>query len=169
MKKNLYLVIGAIVLAGVAFWGGMTFSAKSGQANSFANFQNMTPEQRQQRISQLGANGGFRRGGAGGVGLTNGEILSADAGSITIKMHDGSSKIILVGDSTKVTKSVDATSADLTQGENVMVNGTTNSDGSLTAQTVQIVPAPVTPTPASGEGTAPAAVSSKNSGTTTQG
>jgi hypothetical protein len=53
-------------------------------------------------------------------------------------MQDGSTKIVLVSATTQITKSATGTQADLKTGENVVVTGTPNSDGSLTATNVQL-------------------------------
>mgnify|MGYP002128294891 CR=1 FL=1 len=85
----------------------------------------------------FGGRGGMMRGG----GTVNGEILSVDGKSLTVKLRDGGSKIVLLGDSTQINKAATGTAADLTQGTNVVIFGTTNSDGSVTAMNVQIRPA----------------------------
>ncbi|HTM67962.1 MAG TPA: DUF5666 domain-containing protein [Candidatus Binatia bacterium] len=139
--------ITGLVLGGAGFFGGMTYAKTQGadaRRGGFANFQNLSPEERQQRIAQFGGQGGqggnrMMRGGAQG-GFVGGEILSADDKSITVKMRDGSTKIVLLSDSTEVTKSVAGTSADLAVGKNVMVIGKPNPDGSVTAQNVQLRP-----------------------------
>ncbi|MGI5826235.1 MAG: DUF5666 domain-containing protein [Patescibacteria group bacterium] len=70
----------------------------------------------------------------------NGEIVASDDKSITVKMQDGSSRIVLISDSTALLKSSEGNKEDLKTGETVMVVGTENPDGSVTAQNIQINP-----------------------------
>jgi hypothetical protein len=88
-----------------------------------------------------GGFGGRRAGGAGGAaggGFVNGDIVSKDAQSVTVKLADGSTKIVFYSASTTVSKSATGTAADLTAGTGVLVTGTTNSDGSVTATRIQL-------------------------------
>jgi len=88
-----------------------------------------------------GANGTFQRlGGANGMRPVFGQIISADATSITVKMNDGSTKIVIVSSRTSINKAATGTKDDLKTGETVAVFGTTNSDGSVTAQNIQLNP-----------------------------
>ena len=82
---------------------------------------------------------GIRGGGMNG-GRVNGQIISADSTSITVKLPDGSSKIILLSGQTTINKASQGTKTDLTTGTSVAVFGTVNSDGSVTAQNVQVNP-----------------------------
>ncbi|MEW6610236.1 MAG: biotin/lipoyl-binding protein [Patescibacteria group bacterium] len=59
---------------------------------------------------------------------------------VGVKLQDGGSKIIILSDATKVTKTDEGTVNDLTVGTRVAVTGTSNSDGSVSAQTIQIRP-----------------------------
>jgi hypothetical protein len=128
-------VIGVVVLGGV-FYAGTAYGKS--QVSS-----------RQPGQGLFGQGGQFqnRVGGGGGLrgGATAGEVLSKDATSITIKMQDGSTKIVLTSPSLSVMKTVAGTLGDIVIGTNVLVMGTTNTDGSITGQSVQIRPADPVP------------------------
>jgi hypothetical protein len=71
----------------------------------------------------------------------NGDIISKDDKSVTVKNRAGGSQIIFFAPSTAIGKTTSGTAADLTVGENIMVNGTANPDGTITATNIQIRPA----------------------------
>ena len=68
----------------------------------------------------------------------SGEIIEGDEKSITVKLPDGSSRIIFVGETVQINKSAPGTKEDLIQGTQVFVVGSENPDGSLTATSIQI-------------------------------
>jgi len=144
MKKLLPIIIVlAVVVGGVAFYGGMKYaqsksSRQFGQGN-FPDFNNLSAEERQQRMQQMGAGNGFRNG-TSTANFASGEIISKDDKSITVKLRDGGSKIIFYSDTTEVSKFIEGTSGDLEIGKTVTVNGTANQDGSITAQSIQLRP-----------------------------
>jgi predicted ribosome-associated RNA-binding protein Tma20 len=84
---------------------------------------------------------GGGQGGARLAGAVAGEIVAKDDTSITIKLRDGGSRIVFTASSTTVGKMSVGTLADLANGANVMVMGTPNGDGSLTAGSIQVRPA----------------------------
>ncbi len=133
MNKKIITGVMAIVIIGGSFYGGVIYGKNIiPTRGQFTNVQ-FTGNAR-------GARGtGVRMGMNGGI--TFGEIISKDATSITIKMQDGSTKIALIASSTQIMKSSAGLLSDLATGINVTITGTANSDGSLSAQSVQIRPA----------------------------
>lgn len=77
-------------------------------------------------------------GGAAGMGFINGTLVKKDESSFSVKQRDGSMKLVLITSSTKASKMTDASLKDFNLDQQVMITGTANSDGSVTAQTVQI-------------------------------
>jgi len=127
--KSLYLVVAIlVVLVGAgAFFGGMKYQQSKQPAF----------------LRQMGGVQGQRTGTGGnrmGFRPVNGEIISSDDKSITVKLQDGSSKIVLFSDSTEINKAAEATKEDLKAGEKVAVFGQENSDGTVTAQNIQLNP-----------------------------
>jgi hypothetical protein len=116
----------------------------------------MKYQQSKQSVSsgQFGNGQGLRTGTAGdrtGFRPVSGQIISSDSNSITVKQQDGSSRIVLFTDKTAINKANQASTSDLKVGETVAVVGQQNSDGSVTAQNIQINPIEfrggLTPTP----------------------
>lgn len=91
-----------------------------------------------------GAQAGGTQTGVGqkrmGNGQIAGEITSVADNSITVKMTDGSSKIVILGDSIKVTESTAVEKSMLKVGVKVAVFGTPNTDGSVTGSNIELNP-----------------------------
>lgn len=134
MMKNMKTIVPVILILvglGVGFFGGYQY--------------------RNYRLNQTRANFGSGQNGARFIGRNGqggtmgrngvfGSILSIDNNSITVKLADGSSKIVLFSTSTTYANTTSATESDLKVGDNVAVLGATNSDGSVTATSIQINP-----------------------------
>lgn len=146
MKQNMIVIVilAAIVAGGAGFFAGTKYQQnKRGQF--FAQMGNG-----QRNGNQLGM---MRQGNGGRNGFrpVAGEVIKSDDSSITVKMPDGSTKIILVTPNTTVNKAEKGSKTDIIQGTQVAVFGQENTDGSVTAQNIQINPirmgVDTTPTP----------------------
>ena len=131
MKTNyLVIIILVIIFAGAGFFGGMQY--QKSQVSSFTGGQGFA------RNGRLGGSGAV--GNRSGFRPVAGEIISADEKSITVKLQDDSSKIVLINDKTVINKAQTVSKSDLKVGEKVSVFGSENADGSVTAQNVQLNP-----------------------------
>lgn len=131
--KNPKLIIIIVVLL-ILVGGGSFFAGTKYQQGRRGQFAGQFSGQQGDHTNQ------FRQGSGLGLRPVSGEIIGQDDKSITVKLQDGSSKIVLLSNTTTISKSADATKADLKVGEKVATFGTENSDGSITAQNVQINP-----------------------------
>ncbi|HET8575221.1 MAG TPA: hypothetical protein VFM02_03580 [Candidatus Paceibacterota bacterium] len=136
MKYKIWVVVLAVVVGGGLFYGGTVYGKSGGAvASSRSRFQQFSRGQ----FASSSAMGNF--GGRGGGGMVAGQVLSSDSQGVTVKLPTGGTKLVFVSTSTKVSKTVDAAPSDLATGTNIVVQGTSNSDGSVTASTVEIRPA----------------------------
>ncbi len=142
-QKNYIIVAVLVLLVGAGgFIGGVKYQQFKTRSN-VGNFVRGNMEFRGQVNGRGGQNGqGMMRAAGNGQGFrpVTGEVISQDEKSITVKLPDGSSKIVMFGEQTTIGKSTTGTKDDLKVGENVMVVGSENSDGSVTAQNIQLNP-----------------------------
>ena len=117
-------------------------------AGYFTHTAPATPAQFARGNFSGGANGTFSgaRGGTAGGGMLSGTVTAKDASSITLNTRDGSSHVVLVTPDTTVSKSVEGALGDVTVGSTVIVSGTANSGGSVSATLIQVRPAMPTAT-----------------------
>lgn len=133
MHKTIFgVIIAVLIVTAGAFYGWIKYAEQKAQSG------------REQRIRQFGGVGsGFRNGGQESRingGVVAGEILSKDDKSITVKTRDGGSKIIFYSDTTEIGKFAAGSLGDLEIGKTVSVSGIANSDGSVTAEVIQMRP-----------------------------
>jgi len=144
MAKIAPIIIAIVAVGGISFYGGMKYQegissapqSQSQQAGFGANGA---------RAGRTGVGANIARNGAG-ANSVSGTIISKDDKSVTIKLRDGGSQIVFISGATEIIKSVSGASSDLLIGQNVFVSGAKNSDGSVTAATIQLRPA-LSPTP----------------------
>jgi len=128
--KPIYVVIIVIVVAAAAFYGGLTYE-KGKVASSFAGAGGGAG-------GRFGGRFGGGAGGASGMTPVSGQIVGSGNNTITVKLSDGSSKIVDLTSQTKINKTTQGTASDLTTGQQVTAFGSSNSDGSITAQAVSV-------------------------------
>jgi pectate lyase len=138
MKKNQYiLILVALLIAGLSFFAGTRYQLNRLNNSRMVGEKSMIGNQRGQQFAVSSDTKSSQNNLSGGT-MISGELLSQDEQSLTVKIADGSTKIVIVADSTIYKKSSDAALTDLTIGENLSILGTNNTDGSVTAKTITI-------------------------------
>lgn len=139
MNRTVKIVLGVVLVlavAGGSFVGGMAVGKSQARA-SLPSFDaaggppGMVVQGSGRPAGQSGA--GSTRGG-----MLAGEIVSIDAGVLTLKDQSGEQVQVHVTDTTLIQKQADVTIDDLEAGETVFVSGTRGDDGSYTARSVQV-------------------------------
>ena len=129
--RQIIYVCAAVILLLLVFHAGVVAGSRRGFGRSDhmmrAHFFNMRlPED-------------FIQGGHGAVGI----VQNVSGPTFTLQTRDGGSEKVLVATSTILrNQSGDASSSALTSGDFVIVLGTPNPDGSLSAHLIRIAPRP---------------------------
>ena len=141
MNRNSWITV--IVVAIVCAGGGYLIGKQS--ATSTAATGASAYAGRAGGAGFAGRAGGIT--GAGG-GATIGTIIATSDGSFTVQLPTSTSttattgtKIVLFDNSTMVSELESVPATSLTVGQSVTVTGTANSDGSVTATSIQVRPA----------------------------
>ncbi len=133
------LGIALVCLVG-GFFGGTAYQKSKVQTLPFANGQNVRGIDRMQQGRQTGSGGMMQNRNGSGMGQNFGTITAIDDTSVTIKLQDGSSKIIVLSGTTTYAKETEGAKSDLKIGDTIGVFGTITAEGATTAQSVQINP-----------------------------
>lgn len=153
MKKNkiLPLIVFFILISLGSFFIGVKYQQKKTLSNfsQSALMGNSRGLGRNTQTANINNPELKNRGQAPGFRQSLGEIINIDDKSITVKLADGSSKIVLLSESTIINQSVKATISDLKVGTKVSVSGDTNTDGSVVGRNIEIDPvfATISPVP----------------------
>lgn len=133
------MIVLVVVFTAVGFYGGMKYQQNKPQSfiGQFNNRQGGLRNYQLRNSTGTMRNTGINREDFRPVA---GEIISADDKSITVKLQDESSKIVLINYKTQINKAEIVNKSELKVGEKVSVFGSENSDGSVTAQNVQLNP-----------------------------
>ena len=143
MAKRVLIVLGVLVLVAAAAGGGYVYGTSVGRAQAnqtrqrfaqerFGAQTNQTPGLRQTPPAGFpGGQGGLRTGG----GIV-GTIEAIEGDSLVVNTQEGRIRVRTT-DTTLIEKLASVTIKDLKAGEQVMVAGSRNDDGSITARSVQ--------------------------------
>lgn len=126
MQKTLIVsIIVALVVGAVAFYGGIQYQKRT-QAVSLGNLSNGRNMAQRRNGNTLGP----------GARIARGEIINAGDNNLTVKLPDGSSRLVVLSSNTSVSEEATADKSVLQTGKQVTIFGTPNNDGSITAQMV---------------------------------
>ena len=152
MKSWMIAVVVVVVLAvgGGAFYGGMKFRESQLKKDPTALLSLMGGRQGNQGTFMRQGNAQFPgapsdgQSGTTGTGQTGqarggtmGTIESIEGNVVTIKTNDNKSVKVQTSDTTLVEKFSSVSVSDLEVGESIIVSGSTNDDGSITARSIQ--------------------------------
>ena len=150
MSKPLQIIIGVVVVVIIAagsFYGGMVYGKNQASASRTITLPN---GQTRTFNGPPGTAGGFpgqgqRDGTAGGfgqqAGMTFGTVEGIEGNTLTITTQAGGTIKVQVTDTTLIEKNASVSVSDLATGDTVIVSGSDNTDGSITARSVQVAPA----------------------------
>ena len=128
----IWIIIAIATLVGGFFWGksvGASGAAatRTGGSGRFA-FASST----------FAGRGGYGAGTGAASAFTTGQVLSITGNSLTLQLANGNSENVFFSSSTQVIVPQPASISSVQQGATVLITGTTNSDGSVTASTIQL-------------------------------
>lgn len=120
MKKEILFLIILILVAVGAFYGGMKYQQSKIPKRTFFQREGQTTQMRERVLS--------------------GEVISKDEKSLTLKLPDGSTRIVFISDSTKVSKMVKGNLNDIEPGKQVLIIGSQTTEGTFFADQIQLSP-----------------------------
>lgn len=142
--KILSGIVGLIILGGGMFYAGLNFGKKQQQPNGFVD-----PAVKGEVVPTVDPNIPTRQNG----GVVNGEVTAVSGKSLKIKLGDGASRDVLITDETIIRTFNVIPFSEITSGKYLLITGKSNKDGSLSAQSIQLLASTSSPyqaKPASG-------------------
>jgi hypothetical protein len=137
--KTIVAGVAVVVAAGAGFLGGMQYQKTQTVANFRNGFQGQMNGSIQNRTGATRNGAGTMQNGFRG-GMVSGEVTAKDEKSLTIKMADGSSKIVVLSGTTTYSLASESSLDKISVGTKVAAFGTANSDGSTTATSIETNP-----------------------------
>lgn len=155
------VVVTAVIVGPLAFFGGMKYDAGKAGAKVTAGGNNF--QRGAMMNGAVGGNGQFGgQRGAGGTGTgttgtrimrggsTVGEVLSVDETGLTVKVNGGGSRRVLLPEKVTVSSCAEGDKTAVAVGKFVIVTGDPNTDNSITARNIQVMPTMPTTMPFGG-------------------
>lgn len=138
--KIVFGIIGAIVLLAAAGYGGFV-EGKTYQSNQANQIRNQFLRSRGLNPNSADASGGNASGGfAGGFGGgVSGQIKSVQGNTIQVNTANNNVTTVDLTANTRIEKSSQGTAADLKPGEQIFARGQSDTNGTVTANQIQIV------------------------------
>jgi hypothetical protein len=140
------LLLAFVALGGI--WGGAKLQARNAPTDvatrggaaaaggQFAGAQTGGTGQANGAGGQRGQGGGG--GAAGGAGATIGTVQSVDGNKVTLATQNGQTVTVTLDDKTTISKTDTGATSDIANGQTLVIRGTTNADGTTSAQSVSI-------------------------------
>lgn len=136
ISKATLILGGAVLLAG-GFFGGYALKGTTGNTAAQGGFNRAGGQFPGGGYGLRGGAGGGQPGGAGGPGnATIGTVTSVSGSTVTITTANGRTVKVTAGSGTKVTVSKTGKVSDLASGDSVVVRGTADSNGNVTADSI---------------------------------
>ena len=156
MKKWQIIVVAVVVVLAVgggAFYGGMKLREHQLTQDPTQLFQQMGDGQQSGQMPGGTMPSGDQQGNQGGTGQpsgtdnsgngrqasgggTTGTVVSVEGDVLTINTDSGNIQV-QTSDTTLIQKFTSVSLSELEEGESIVVSGTTNDDGSITARSIQ--------------------------------
>ncbi len=128
-KNVIIFALSLLVVGSISFYGGMQYEKSTNAGLRQVGFNRSG--------GGMAMNPGMRQNSQGG-GFVNGTIKEKDGDNLVVTTGKDGSKIVLFSERTKILKSTDGSIEDVAVGTPVMIMGSQNQDGSITAQSIQI-------------------------------
>ncbi len=134
MNKFMKIILGLVIIAiiiGLSFYGGMLYKKQDRPTPPVnpAQLDTANPIATAVEPNRVAPQD-----------MIVGKVTAMDNQSITLQLADGSTQTIFLSGTTRIGKVVTGTTDDITVGSSLAVNGTENSDGTVSAQMVQVRP-----------------------------
>ena len=140
-KSFISLAVAAVVLGGIiggVFVGGMAVGEDRGREESTQDLRSQLGRFAESTETESLLPGTDGLGLFMGRGGTAGTVTGIEEGIVTMETRDGSLTVI-VGDSTSVQVTTEGSIEELSPGDSIVASGDLNEDGSMEADSIQVM------------------------------